>query len=128
MLLTARSERNEAEMAQRTIVEMIDDLDQKPIKQGEGETVSFGLEKVEYTIDLSKTNAAKLRKAMEPYVAAARPVGGKQNGRRRGRGRSSSPEYSAKAVRAWAEANGVAVPARGRIPQAVIDQFRSAGN
>jgi hypothetical protein len=116
-------------MAQRTIVELIDDLDKKPIKQGEGETVSFGLENVEYTIDLSKANAAKLRKAMAPYVEAARTVSGKRDGGQgRSRGRSSTREYDPKAVRAWAASHGIDVPARGRIPAAVVEQFRSAGN
>jgi hypothetical protein len=100
-------------MAQRTIVELIDDLDDKPIKRGEGETVRFGLEGVEYTIDLSKANADKLRKAMAPYVEVARTVGGKRAARRRNAASHGSNDYSAKAVRVWAASNGMDVPARG---------------
>jgi hypothetical protein len=33
-----------------------------------------------------------------------------------------------KAVRAWAASNGVELSERGRIPGAVIEQFRAAGN
>jgi hypothetical protein len=117
-------------MARRTVVELVDDLDNKPIKQGEGETVAFGLEKVEYTIDLSKANAEKLRKAMAPYINAARTVGGKGGGRGRRRGAASraSRDYDPKAVRKWAESNGIEIPARGRIPASVVEQFHAAGN
>jgi nucleoid-associated protein Lsr2 len=116
-------------MAQRTIIELIDDLDQKPVKQGDGETVTFGLEGVEYEIDLSKANAAKLRKAMEPYIDVARHVGGgtKRGGKRKADGRRSR-DYDPKAVRAWAESHRVEVPARGRIPASVVEQYHAAGN
>ena len=30
-------------------------------------------------------------------------------------------------LREWAGSNGVEVPARGRIPQAVVDQYKAAG-
>ena len=33
-----------------------------------------------------------------------------------------------KAVRAWAASNKIEIPARGRIPAAVIEQYRAAGN
>ena len=114
-------------MASKTIVELIDDLDQKPIKRGEGETVNFEFEGVAYTIDLSKANATKLRKTLSPYMNAARTVGGSRDGKRQ-RGRNATPDYSAKAVRAWAASHGLKVPARGRIPQAVVAQFHAAGN
>jgi len=116
-------------MASRTVIELIDDLDNKPIKQGEGETVSFGLENVEYTIDLSRANAEKLRKALSPYVGAARTVGGKRGsrGRRKADGRGFR-DYDPKAVRKWAESKGLEVPARGRIPASVVEQFHAAGN
>jgi hypothetical protein len=41
--------------------------------------------------------------------------------------RVSTPPDS-RAVRAWAEANGVEVNAKGRVPDAVILQFQEAGN
>ncbi len=53
-------------MAKETITRLIDDLD-----GGEAdETVKFGLDGVQYEIDLSKDNAAKLREALQPYVKA----------------------------------------------------------
>lgn len=57
-------------MAQRTVIELIDDLDGKVVKQGDGETVNFELDNVQYAIDLSKAHAVKLRQALSPYVQA----------------------------------------------------------
>jgi Lsr2 len=58
------------------------------------ETVAFSLDSRDYELDLSKKNAAKLRKALEPYVAAARRsgIGG------RGRRRESGPGAAARDV------------------------------
>jgi hypothetical protein len=114
-------------MAQRTIVELIDDLDQKPIREGGGETVTFGLEGTEYEIDLSKANAEKLRKALHPYVSAGRKVGGRR-GRpalRAVRGKTKG-DADPKEVRAWAESQGIEVSSRGRIPASLVLQFKEA--
>ncbi len=43
-------------MAQKVIVELIDDLDGEPIDAG-GETISFAVNGVEYTIDLNDAPA-----------------------------------------------------------------------
>jgi hypothetical protein len=48
-------------MAQRTIIKLVDDVEDRAIKQGEGETVILA---VEYEIDMSKANADKLRQAL----------------------------------------------------------------
>ena len=59
-------------MAQRVQTLLIDDLD-----GGEAEgTVRFGLDGAEYEIDLNATHAGALRKALEPYVKAARRASG----------------------------------------------------
>ena len=116
-------------MASRTVVEMIDDLDQKPIKHGDGETVFFAMDRIEYEIDLSKTNAERLCKVLSVYTEAAQPAGGGRT-RRGGPGRSNangaSRDYDPKAVRAWAASHGVDVPTRGRIPTSVVEQFHHA--
>ena len=108
-------------MAQRTIVRLTDDLTGEDIKQGEGETISFSIDRTDYEIDLSKTNAGKLRDELSPYVGAARKVSGVRG--RRGGGRQTR-DYDIAAVRAWARSNGIDIPSRGRIPQAIIDRFK----
>ena len=57
-------------MAQKVSIELVDDLDGSP---GE-ETIQFTWEGKPLVIDVSKNNADKLRKAIDPYVAAARPT------------------------------------------------------
>ena len=58
-------------MAKQVITLLTDDLD-----GGEADrTVEFGLDGVNYTIDLSEKNAGKLRKALDPYLGAATRVG-----------------------------------------------------
>jgi hypothetical protein len=108
-------------MAQQTIVKLTDDIDGS---DAEG-TVEFSLDGVSYEIDLSKSNAAKLRDALAGYVSHARRVGG----RRRGGGRSaggSRPgvdrEQNA-AIREWARKRGMKVSDRGRIPAEVLDSY-----
>lgn len=114
-------------MAQRTIVQLTDDLDGSEAS----ESVSFGLDGTTYTIDLSDENAAALREVLAPYIASARRDGGRgrrsnvthiTNGRR---GRSTG-DVDPKTVRAWAAENGIAISARGRIPADIVAQYQQA--
>ena len=112
-------------MATTTRVEMTDDLDGTSLDVS---TVTFAFEGVSYEIDLSEANHAKLTKALRPYVNSARPVGGRR-GRRPSKASKPDPVTpDSKAVRAWAEANGVTVSSRGRIPSEVLAAYRDAGN
>ena len=115
-------------MAQRTVVQLTDDLDGKSIPDGKGETVRFGLDNQDYEIDLGDKNAKALRDVIARYVAAGRRVGG---GSRGGRSRTSSApartrDYDPKAVRAWAEAQGLEVSQRGRVPSDLVTKFQEA--
>lgn len=110
-------------MAQKVQVLFTDDLD-----GGEAEgTVSFGLDGTTYEIDLSSANANKLRKALGPYLAAARKAGGpaRRAGQARGR-RANAGGINPTEVREWAKANNVDVNDRGRVPASVIAQYREA--
>lgn len=103
-------------MAQKTITSLIDDLDGSEAE----ETVRFGLDGTSYEIDLNSKNAAALRKAFDRYLKVARRAGPS-----RGSGRSSR-SVDPRAVRAWAEQNGVKVSSRGRIPGDVIEQYKAS--
>ncbi len=113
-------------MARQVITTLIDDLDGKPADR----TVEFSLDGVSYTIDLSDTNAGKLRKALDPYIAAGTRVG--RGGAARGSarpaasGRTGGDRDQNRAIREWATQNGHTVSERGRIPQNVIDAYRAA--
>ena len=110
-------------MAQRRLVQLVDDIDGTVLAQGDGETVRFTIDGTSYEVDLSKRNAAQLRRSLEPYRAAGRKTSGST-----GRSRASSRDYDPRAVRKWAESNNVDIPARGRIPATVVERYRAAGN
>lgn len=116
-------------MAQKVIVELVDDLDGSAITAGKGGTVSFALGKKSYDIDLSPENLAKLEEALAPFIAAARPASGSPAaGTRRGPARSGGKASGVDlaAVREWARANGHTVSARGRVPAAVLEAYSAA--
>jgi hypothetical protein len=113
-------------MAKRVIHELIDDMDGKPAD----ETIIFGLDGIQYEIDLSKKNAAKLRDALAPYVGAGTKIGrgGVTAGRGRdGRGRAParSDRDQNRAIREWAQNKGIEVSDRGRIKQEVVDRYHA---
>jgi hypothetical protein len=117
-------------VAQRTIVQLTDDLDGKAIPDGKGETIRFGLDRTDYEIDLTNKNAKALRDAIAKYVAAARSTGSASRaGARRSSASSrsaSARDYDPKAVRAWAESQGLEVSQRGRVPADLIAKFQEA--
>jgi intergrase/recombinase len=106
-------------MAQQTTVTLTDDLDGGKA----AETVSFGLDGRVYEIDLSKKNAAALRKALGEFTASARRV---RSGRSAVKAAKSSERVDAKAIREWAQENGYQVSARGRVPADVVERFQEA--
>ncbi len=114
-------------MAQKHIVQLIDDLD-----DGEAaETVSFALDGNSYEIDLSESNAAKLRDSMAEYVAHARRGGGRgtrgpsTGAPRRGRAARADREQTS-AIREWARTNGHKIGEKGRIPAHIVEAYHQA--
>jgi hypothetical protein len=106
------------QVAQTVITRFTDDLDGSQAS----DSVAFGLDGREYMIDLSDENAARLRDALAPYVAAARRVG-------RGRGRTAATPSPASQrrnlaeARGWLRNNGYPVKDRGRIPDEWLQHF-----
>jgi hypothetical protein len=88
-------------------------------------TVEFGLDGVNYTIDLSEKNFGKLRKALDPYLAVASRVGRSTTGRGAAPARSAANRDQNQAIREWATKNGYAVSERGRIPSSIVEAFHS---
>jgi hypothetical protein len=106
-------------MASRTIVLLEDDIDGSKAD----ETIEFGIDGTTYAIDLSDSNAKKLRGALDGYISKARKVSGK-----RSTSRKPSCAVDLKAVRAWTTSNGIQLSSPGRLPASVLEQYRSAGN
>ncbi|MCP3801997.1 Lsr2 family protein [Allokutzneria sp. A3M-2-11 16] len=113
-------------MAQRMIVQLIDDLD--GVEAPSIACVEFGLDGQTYEIDLNKANANRLRTVLAPFVEAARPVdrlnehgaclwddGGSERGRE-----------VFQAIRTWARMNGHEIADGGPLPHAVLHAYKVA--
>lgn len=109
----------------KQITQLVDDIDGTVLEDGAGSTIRFSLEGRTYEIDLSDANAAKLRDALAPFIAAGRSVAGasRSSGGAR-RGRSSSGDLAA--IRSWAQSNGFSVGDRGRISAEVREAYERA--
>jgi hypothetical protein len=111
-------------VAQKVQVLLVDDLD-----GGEAdETVTFALDGKTYEIDLTTSNADKLRSALEPYLKSGRRTGGRSARGKAGRaasGGSTSGQDTAK-IRAWAKEQGYEVNDRGRVPASIREAYEKA--
>lgn len=95
-------------MATRTIIEMYDDIDGTTSE--EVKTFTFvSRQGVQYEIDLSPKNVAKLDKALLPYAAPKGPTG-------QGHFNPADHGTSATVIREWGRANGLDVKEQGAIP------------
>jgi hypothetical protein len=112
-------------MAKQIITVLTDDLDGGDADR----TIEFGLDGVNYTIDLSEKNAGKLRKAVDPYLTVAAKVGrAGANGRITSRAAvapSRANRDQNQAIREWAGKNGYEVSERGRIPSSIVEAFHA---
>jgi nucleoid-associated protein Lsr2 len=109
----------EGGFGQRVTVALEDDLEGGPAD----ETVRFGFGGADYEIDLSKKNAAALRKQLAPLIEHARKA---KRGQSR-RARTATSHQPSGDIRAWAKQHGIAVSDRGRIPASVVEQYEAAG-
>ncbi|MDD7942018.1 Lsr2 family protein [Actinomycetospora lutea] len=128
-------------MAQRTIVTLLDDLDQSEAD----ETVEFGLNGVSYEIDLTEKHAAGLRDALTDFVEHARRTGGRRRGSSTGvtgssRARSGSrgglgdraggatsiDREQNQAIRDWVRTQGMTISDRGRILRELTEAYHRA--
>jgi len=117
-------------MASKTVVELVDDI------TGEvaDESVRFGLDGIEYTIDLTEANATELRGRLEAFVESAQRVKATKGGTapratRTGEKRANSAQLGREqnqAIREWARSQGEKVSERGRIPAELVTRFQEA--
>jgi len=101
---------------QKILTSFIDDLDGT---EAEG-TVRFGLDGVEYEIDLNAQNSETLRTALAPFVDAARIAKKTASAQRERVGSRASGRDDNKAVRTWLRWQGHEVKDRGRIPPTLL--------
>src|SRR3954468_22277313 len=102
-------------MGKKEVVAITDDIDGR----AGAETVTFAYAGRSYAIDLGEKNKAKLEKALEPFIGAARKSGGTRVAARTTSGRAASRPTSSgmdlNAVRRWATEQGIEVAPRGRL-------------
>jgi hypothetical protein len=103
---------------QKIVQTLVDDIDGTEATA----TLTFSVSGVDYAIDLNDKNLAKFEKAITPFVQHAQRVGGRKQ---RGASVTKLPS-NAKIVRSWAQANGYAVPDRGRIPGEILAAYEAA--
>ena len=118
-------------MAKRTVHMLVDDIDGTEAD----ETVRFGIDGIQYEIDLSKTNAEKMRGVLARYVDAGAKLGragapAARTAAPRGRGLAGRTTATAdpdqnRAIREWAQSKGITVSDRGRIKQEIIDRYHA---
>jgi hypothetical protein len=113
-------------MGKKEVVTITDDIDGRV----GAETVTFAYAGRSYEIDLGEKNKAKLEKALEPFIGAARKAAGNQAAARKPSGRSASRPPSSgldlNAVRSWAAEQGMEVAKRGRLAKNVVEAFLKA--
>ncbi|MGW1053465.1 histone-like nucleoid-structuring protein Lsr2 [Streptomyces sp. NPDC001155] len=121
-------------MARHVETYFVDDLTQE--RGDDVQRHSFELDGVSYEIDLSAASYENLESALSPFVKAARRT---SSGRRARSRKTPAPtrkwvpaatfsdaEPDPAEIRKWAKDRKIAVPARGRIPRSVREQFLAA--
>lgn len=104
-------------MAAKTI--LVDDLDENA--EGTVATVPYTLGGTGYEIDLNEEHAEELGRLLtdlERFTTASRAAGTGNGDNTRTGG------YDPAVVRAWANANGITVNEKGRIPASLVNRWR----
>ncbi len=120
-------------MAQQVVV--VDDI----TGEAGATTRRLRLDGVEYDIDLTEESFAGLQDLLRPYLEKARVVPMSKRGKPSGSGKSVGAEgrgtpvrqkqelpAASSTIRAWAAANGIDCPKRGRIPAAVVERYTAS--
>jgi hypothetical protein len=104
---------------QRVEVHLEDDLTGGPAD----ETVKFGMDGVDYEVDLSTRHASEFRRLLAQFVEHARMV---RSQRSHPRARTAASRERSRQIRAWAERQGFSVAEHGRLPANVIEEYELA--
>lgn len=110
-------------MARTVHVQLLDDLD----GTAADETLKFGLDGMNYEVDLSARHAEQLRSSLARYVLRARRLGRAAANAPKIRAGGTAPARTDReqnrAVRDWAKAKGIEVSDRGRIATSLLQQY-----
>ncbi len=103
----------------QTQVVLIDDVDQS-VATG---SVEFSFKGVSYEIDLNDEHMAELQADFDKWIKHATRTGSLRSSRRNTPRRSGGAKSESAAVREWAQAHGIPVNSRGRIPAEIIERY-----
>lgn len=113
-------------MAQRIVTTYISDLSGKEAD----ESIELVLDGAGYRVDVTSAEAAKLHKALAPYLEKGTRLTREETAnlvRPRSKGGPSSAEREERRrVRTWAQENGYDIGDRGRISQEIRDAYAAA--
>lgn len=101
-----------------TKIILIDDIDGSEAV----ETVYFSVGRDHYEIDLSADHLEEFNKGISQWTENARKIKGLPV---RTRAAAASGKSDAAEIRAWAREKGIDVPAKGRIPLQVREQYNA---
>ncbi|AOE43732.1 Lsr2-like DNA bridging protein [Gordonia phage Bantam] len=116
----------------RDRIEYYDDMDGKLLDEETMVRVPVSWLGIDYELQVSPSNFAKLEKQFKKMTETATRVGGRKrqpatgaptNG---GGGAVSNGSYTMKDVREWAKNNDIEVNPKGRVPDAIIEQYEAA--
>lgn len=112
-------------MAQRTVVQLIDDLTGEETEDVTNVRFSFGGS--DYEIDLNDENYAEFQKVMAPYMEKGRRIK-KPRSAATGGGRTKAAVRNADTakIREWAKEQGYDVSERGRVPASIREAYAKA--
>jgi hypothetical protein len=111
-------------MAQKVNIILVDDLD----GGSADENVKFGLDGVNYEIDLSAANATELRSSLERFIGAARKASGGTGRAGRTKAPTGGRSHDSAQIRQWARENGYTVNSRGRIQAEIQEAYQKANS
>lgn len=89
-------------------------------------TVTFAFEGRAWEIDLGQKNRDKMLNFLTPFMERGRRqrIAPAHNGRRVV---EQPRDFDITQLRTWAASNDIDVPQRGRIPGAIVEQYKAAG-
>ncbi|MFT4124862.1 MAG: Lsr2 family protein [Gordonia sp. (in: high G+C Gram-positive bacteria)] len=111
-------------MARTTVIQYVDDLDGKPLK--DAITISFSIDGESYEFDTSPSHAKEFHKDLEKYVEASRSAAPEPAPVKPARRRRKPAAPDTKVVREWAREAGYEVSERGRISADIIAAYEAA--
>lgn len=107
-------------MARKVNIEISSDLS----GDSPAQTVSFSFDGRSYEIDLTDLEKIELRDALTRYIDHSQV----KVGRKQTRPVRTQVGASTATIRAWAQSQGLNVPARGRMPKDVVEKYEAAND